>query len=74
MAALVKHSKVVKDATSNVRRQFDALDRAREIYLAHIKRAEADYFERLKQATEELRGTADAEVMQPPQQEQQATA
>ena len=54
--ALVKPSKVIKGSTSAVRTHSDAVDRAREIYLAQIKRAEADYFERIKNAAEIITG------------------
>jgi hypothetical protein len=46
--ALVKPSKAIKGMTSMVRTHLDAVEHAREIYLAQIKRAEADYFERMK--------------------------
>ena len=48
--AVVKASKELKTATSTVRKVFDAHDRAREIYLSQMKRAEADYCERIKDA------------------------
>ena len=54
--SLAKTSKVIKDNPSAVRGHFDILDRAREIYLAQIKRAEADYFERLRRATSIIQG------------------
>jgi hypothetical protein len=54
--AIVKTSKVVKQMTSNVRTSFDAFDRARDVYLAQIKRAEADYYDRIKRATAILTG------------------
>jgi hypothetical protein len=53
--SLVKSSKAVKGSTSTVRHHLDAVDRAREIYLAQIKRAEADYFERITRAAEILK-------------------
>ena len=56
MKAIVKTSKVVKEMTSNVRTSFDVFDRARDIYLAQIKRAEADYYDRIKRATAILTG------------------
>ncbi len=49
--ALVKPSKAIKSITSLVRAHQDAVERARGIYLAQIKRAEADYFERIKRIT-----------------------
>jgi hypothetical protein len=51
---LVKPSKAIKSITSLVRIHQDAIERARSIYLAQIKRAEADYFERIKHITEAL--------------------
>lgn len=54
--ALTKTSKIVKSATSNVRSHLDVVERAREIYLAQIKRAESDYFDRIKRATAVLTG------------------
>ena len=56
--AIVKTSKVVKEMTSNVRTSFDVFDRARDIYLQQIKRAEADYYDRIKRATAILAGEA----------------
>jgi hypothetical protein len=47
---VVKASKELRTATSTVRKVFDAHDRAREIYLQQMRRAEADYCERIKQA------------------------
>ena len=41
----------------------DAVERARELYLATIKRAEADYFDRIKRATDIIAGeTTDVPV------------
>jgi hypothetical protein len=54
--ALVKPSKTVKGFTSTVRAHLDAVERAREIYLAQIKRAEADYFDRITRATTIIAG------------------
>jgi hypothetical protein len=62
-SGLVKTSKVIKSATDPVREHFDILDRAREIYLSQMKKAEADYFDRLRRATEMLN---DAEAAAPP--------
>ena len=72
---LVKPSKAVKGSTSLVRQHLDAVERAREIYLASIKRAEAEYFERIKRATEIVSGEPEQTEMQPapqaePQQQQ----
>jgi hypothetical protein len=50
--AVVKTSKTVKGMMSTVGLHLNAVERAREIYLAQIKRAEADYFDRIKRATE----------------------
>ena len=49
--AIVKASKELKSSTSNIRQHLDAVDRARDIYLGQIKRAEAEYFERIKRVT-----------------------
>lgn len=57
---IVKTSKVIKGMTSNIRTSFDVFDRARDVYLAQIKRAEADYFERIKRATAILTGEGDS--------------
>lgn len=54
--AVVKASKTVKGITSTVRNHLDAVERAREIYLAQIKRAESEYFDRIKHATEIITG------------------
>jgi hypothetical protein len=55
-SAVVKTSKVIKGMTSNVRTHFDVFDRARDLYLQQIKRAEAEYFERIRRATAILTG------------------
>ncbi len=66
-----KTSKLIKNTTSGVRAHFDIIERAREIYMAQIKRAEADYYERIKRATAVLTGeepvtsTAATEAGQP---------
>ena len=61
--AIVKSSKAVKGSTSAVRSHLDAVERARELYLATIKRAEADYFDRIKRATDIIAGeTTDVPV------------
>jgi hypothetical protein len=54
---VVKSSNIIKGNTSAVRTHLDAVERARTIYLAAIKRAEADYFERIKHATELVVGS-----------------
>lgn len=48
--ALVKPSKEIKGITAMVRTHLDAVERARELYLNQIKRAEAEYFERINRA------------------------
>jgi hypothetical protein len=58
--AVVKASKEVKGTTSNVRAHLDAVERAREIYLAQIKRAEADYFDRITRASTIITGEGPA--------------
>ena len=65
-------SKEIKGGTSAVRQHAAAFDRAREIYLANIKRAEADYFERIKAASallvdaaESAASTAESTPVQP---------
>lgn len=58
-AAVVKTSKMVKGMTSGVRAHFDVFDRARDVYLNQIKKAEADYFDRIRRATELLAGEAE---------------
>jgi hypothetical protein len=53
---LVRTSKVIKGTTSAVREHFDILDRARELYLSQIKRAEMDYRDRIQRAARLLAG------------------
>jgi hypothetical protein len=55
-SSIVRTSKVVKNFTSGVRTHFDVFDRARDIYLNQIKKAESDYFDRIRRATELLAG------------------
>jgi len=55
--AIVRASKELKSSTSNIRQHLDAVDRARDIYLGQIKRAEAEYFERIKKVTGIVTGT-----------------
>jgi hypothetical protein len=64
MSALVKTSKAIKDSTSTGRMVLDAVERARAIYLAQIKRAEAELFDRIRKATDIIAGvdTAPPEV------------
>lgn len=65
--AVVKTSKAVKGMMSTVRTHLDAVERARELYLASIKRAEAEYFERIKRATELITGeTGEAPASEAP--------
>lgn len=49
--ALAKTSKMLKGMTAPVRSHMDAVERARDIYLAQMKRAEAEYFDRIKHVT-----------------------
>jgi len=63
--ALVRSSKAIKGVTSAVRSHMDAVERATELYLATIRRAEADYFDRIKRATEMIAGE-EAETPAPP--------
>jgi hypothetical protein len=73
---LIKASKSVKGSFSVVRAHLDAVERARELYLAAIKRAEADYFERIKAAMEILHAEGDETAVHesPQQPEQQQSA
>jgi hypothetical protein len=64
---LVRASKVIKDNTSAVRAHLNVVERAREIYLAGMKRLEADYFERIRGATEVLTGEETNETVAPAQ-------
>jgi hypothetical protein len=65
--SIVRTSKVVKNFTSGVRTHFDVFDRARDIYLNQIKKAESDYFDRIRRATELLAGE-EAVATAPPSQ------
>lgn len=47
-------AKMVKGATSNVKTHMEVFERAREIYIAQMGRAEADYFARIRKATAAL--------------------
>jgi hypothetical protein len=49
--AIIKASKAVKGMNLTVLNHLNAVERAREIYLAQIKRAEADYFDRITRAS-----------------------
>jgi hypothetical protein len=60
--AIVKASKAVKGMNVNVLNHLNAVERAREIYLAQIKRAESEYFDRIKRATEIITGEEVAAV------------
>ncbi len=64
--ALVKPSKAIKGITSMVSTHLNAVERAREIYLAQIKRAEADYFERINRAMGILSDDTPSETASPP--------
>jgi hypothetical protein len=63
MNTLVKASKAVKGSTPTVRLHLDAVERARELYLAQIRRAEAEYFDRITRATAIITGTEAAPEM-----------
>jgi hypothetical protein len=63
--ALVKPSKTIKANTSMVSMHLNAVERAREIYLAQIKRAEADYFERINKAMGTVANTDETEQSAP---------
>jgi len=54
--SIVKASKAIKASTSVVRAHLDAVERARELYQAAMKRAEAEYFDRIKRATAIITG------------------
>jgi len=71
MTALVKTSKAVKNFTSGVRTHFDVFDRARDIYLNQIKKAESDYFDRIRRATALL--AAEETVVAPAASGEEAT-
>lgn len=53
---VVKISKTIKDNTSAVRAHLSVVERAREIYLGQIKRAETEYFHRIESAAAILHG------------------
>jgi hypothetical protein len=53
-------AKAVKGSTSAVKTLADALDRARAIYLAGLNRLQADYFERVREATRDLQQEEEA--------------
>jgi hypothetical protein len=59
-------AKQVKGSTSAVRQHLEIFERAREVYLGAIKRAEADYFERIKRATSVLAGEAESAAPEAP--------
>jgi len=61
-------AKIIKGNVSAVQDHLRAVERAREIYLAGIKRLEAEYFERIKNAGALL--TEESE----PEQQQAAAA
>jgi hypothetical protein len=53
-------AKIIKSNVSAVQEHMRVLERAREIYLAGIKRLEAEYFERIKSANEILAAPPEA--------------
>jgi hypothetical protein len=55
-------TKAVKGSTSAVKTLADALDRARAIYLAGLNRLQAEYFERVREATRDLQDVEEAEA------------
>jgi hypothetical protein len=59
---VVKTSKAIKGVTSQVRSHLDAFEHAGDIYLAGMKRLEAEYVERIKKATELLTGVPAPQV------------
>ena len=67
MTAVAKTSKAVKNITSTVRQHLDAVDRAREIYLAQMKRAEAEYFDRIQRAAAIVAETDAPTIIVPPE-------
>ena len=52
-------TRAVRSATGNVRKLQGQLQHAWEVYVAQVKRAEAEYMERVKRATDAF-STADA--------------
>jgi hypothetical protein len=66
MNKLIKTSKVVKDATTNVRNGLDALERARDIYVATMKRAEVDFVDRMRTILTAIAGDEHAIVTPAP--------
>ena len=65
--AVTKVAKQVKDTTSAVREHLTVVERARDIYLAGIKRLEAEYFDRIKRATEIVAGNGEDHTAETPQ-------
>jgi hypothetical protein len=64
--AIIKTSKAAKILNSAVLNHLDSVERAREIYLAQIKRAEADYFDRIKRATSIMTGEESTVIVTEP--------
>jgi len=62
MNALVKPSKVLKGSVSKIGEHLNAVQRARDIYQAGMKRLEAEYYERIKHASTIFDGVEDAQV------------
>ena len=54
MNEVVKASKEIKGKTSRMRKHLDELERARNIYMATIEKAETAYFERITEAMREF--------------------
>jgi hypothetical protein len=67
-------AKVVKGATSNVTTHMKVYEHAREIYVAQMRRAEADYFDRIKRATKALASGDEPEAPEAAKQEEQPAA
>jgi hypothetical protein len=59
-------AKAVKGSTSAVKTLADALDRARAIYLAGLNRLQAEYFERVREATRDLQEAEETEAASAP--------
>jgi hypothetical protein len=59
-ASLATVPKIAKVTLTPIQQHLRLIDRAREIYLNGQKRLEAEYFERIKHATEMAAGTAPA--------------
>lgn len=64
--ALVKASKALKGSTSTVRMHVAAVERASEMYLAQMSRAQAEYFDRIERARSILTGEEPTSDDKPP--------